>query len=130
MNDVTQEINLGPTGSERIEMSKLIVDASRVSVFVDPLDGTNQYAKGNYGSVSTLLGITLDDTPVFGIICKPFGQHIDGCYENSKQPFVIYGGTLLSGIYIYGNSNQKVITFISLYTMATLKYSNIILLNS
>jgi 3'-phosphoadenosine 5'-phosphosulfate (PAPS) 3'-phosphatase len=41
---------------------------------VDPLDGTNNYARGQFDSVSILVAIILDNTPCFGVICKPFGQ--------------------------------------------------------
>lgn len=50
------------------------VDPSRVSVYVDPLDGTSAYAKGHYEAVTVLAGIMLDNVPIFGIIVKPFGH--------------------------------------------------------
>jgi len=93
------------------------VDPNRVSVFVDPLDGTKNYANAQYDSVSTLVAIVLDNTPIFGVICKPFGgqypqkqnspieeeQIITSCMYCNKQPppcFAVYGGTLLQGVYI------------------------------
>lgn len=64
---------------------------------VDPLDGTKSYAKGQYDCVSTLVAIVLDNTPIFGVICKPFGN----CHSQSLSPcFAVYGGTLLNGAYI------------------------------
>jgi 3'-phosphoadenosine 5'-phosphosulfate (PAPS) 3'-phosphatase len=77
------------------------VDPSRVSVFIDPLDGTKAYAKADYAPVSVLIAIILDQTPCFGVICKPFGYPgqtsvLDtGCVA-------IYGGTLLGGAYTAG----------------------------
>ena len=79
------------------------VDPSRVSVFIDPLDGTKAYAKGDYASVSILIAVILDRIPCFGVICKPFGYPgqtsvLDtGCVA-------IYGGTLLGGAFAAGGS--------------------------
>ena len=96
--------NTNPTSeSSRPYLSKWFlhenVDPSRISVFVDPLDGTGQYAKGRHECVSTLVGITLDDVPVFGVICKPFGQ---AGYHVEDDCFTIYGGTLMNGVFVYG----------------------------
>ncbi|KAG7346190.1 inositol monophosphatase family protein [Nitzschia inconspicua] len=79
------------------------VDPSRVSVFIDPLDGTKAYAKADYEPVSVLIAIILDKIPCFGVICKPFGYPgqtsvLDtGCVA-------IYGGTLLGGAYTAGGT--------------------------
>lgn len=79
------------------------VDPKRVSVFIDPLDGTKAYAKGDYDSVSILIAVVLDQTPCFGVICKPFGYRgqtsvLDtGCVA-------IYGGTLLGAAFTAGGS--------------------------
>jgi 3'-phosphoadenosine 5'-phosphosulfate (PAPS) 3'-phosphatase len=79
------------------------VDPKRVSVFIDPLDGTQAYAKGDYDPVSILIAIVLDQTPCFGVICKPFGYRgqtsvLDtGCVA-------IYGGTLLGAAFTAGGS--------------------------
>jgi len=83
------------------------VDPSRVSVFIDPLDGTKCYAEGEFEAVSILVGIVLDDAlPCFGAICKPFGYsgHTSvmdtGCV-------VFYGGTLLGAAYTAGGSSLR-----------------------
>jgi len=82
-------------------MKEIEIDTNRVSIFIDPLDGTNSYAKGDYGPVSILVAIIIDQTPCFGVICKPFGSPgqfsvLDtGC-------MAAYGGTLLGAAYIAG----------------------------
>lgn len=79
------------------------VDASRVTVIVDPLDGTKSYAKGDYDSVSILIAIIVDNEPCFGVIGKPFGYPgltpiLDtGCVS-------IYGGPLLGGVFVAGGN--------------------------
>jgi 3'-phosphoadenosine 5'-phosphosulfate (PAPS) 3'-phosphatase len=81
-----------------------VVDVSRVSVIVDPLDGTKSYAHGDYDSVSILIGIVLDGhDPCFGVIGKPFGYtgltpiRDTGCVA-------IYGGSLVKGVYVAGRA--------------------------
>lgn len=88
-------------GPEQSKLEDFEVDPSRVSVFIDPLDGTKAYARGDYGPVSILIAIILDQIPCFGVICKPFGY--------SGQPSIldtgcvaIYGGTLLGGAFTAG----------------------------
>ena len=48
------------------------VEVSRVAVYVDPLDGTNEYAGGEREAVTCLMGVAVDGTPVAGIIGQPF----------------------------------------------------------
>ena len=57
--------------------STRFVHPERISIYVDPLDGTGAYAKGQYEAVTILVGIMLDNVPIFGIIVKPFGHQ--GC---------------------------------------------------
>jgi 3'-phosphoadenosine 5'-phosphosulfate (PAPS) 3'-phosphatase len=79
------------------------VDASRVTVIVDPLDGTRSYAHGEYDAVSILIAIIVDNEPCFGVIGKPFGYPgltpiLDtGCVS-------IYGGPLLGGVFVAGGN--------------------------
>ena len=80
------------------------VDASRVCVFIDPLDGTKAYACGDYDSVSILIAIILDEKPCFGVICKPFGHHGGRSSILDTGFFAIYGGTLLGAAYFAGGS--------------------------
>lgn len=86
-----------------------IVDASRVGIIVDPLDGTKSYAHGEYGAVSILICIILDYQPFFGVIGKPFG-YLPGAQLSSMldtKCVTIYGGPLLNGVYIAGGKTLK-----------------------
>jgi len=80
-------------------------DAERVSVFIDPLDGTKNYANGRYDSVTILIAIVLDNIPLFGVVCKPFGQTGENFIDSGC--FVIYGGTLLDGAFIAGGGQCR-----------------------
>jgi 3'-phosphoadenosine 5'-phosphosulfate (PAPS) 3'-phosphatase len=100
-------------GNHNMDQHDLLVDASRVSVIVDPLDGTKAYANGDYDAVSILICITLDDEPYFGVIGKPFGytkaaNDQSGLEDNGltsmldTKCIVVYGGPLLKGVYVAG----------------------------
>ena len=92
-----------PVDVDKLDSSDVIVDADRVSVFVDPLDGTKSYARADYNAVTILIAVILDNAPCFGVICKPFG-----CKETTSildtGCVAIYGGTLLNGVYVAGGS--------------------------
>jgi len=51
-----------------------LVDISRITVFVDPLDGTKAFVSGKFEFVTTLIGICIDDAPVAGVINYVFSQ--------------------------------------------------------
>ena len=99
--DVSSNIILSNTMMEEEDPIDTIVDASRVGVVVDPLDGTNAYAQGEYDAVSILICITLDHQPIFGVIGKPFGYPNLTSIRN-RRCAIVYGGPLLQGVYIAG----------------------------
>lgn len=88
-------------------------------MFVDPLDGTSSYAKGDYDAVTILLAIVLDNTPIFGVISKPFRTtnygdiHMDKEEDQEAKPrkdtefMILYGGSLIEGAYILGGKELK-----------------------
>jgi 3'-phosphoadenosine 5'-phosphosulfate (PAPS) 3'-phosphatase len=81
------------------------VDVTRVTVIVDPLDGTKSYAVGDYDCVSILIGIVVDNVPVFGVVGKPFSY--TGLSPILKTSCVtIYGGSLCSGVFVAGQEEQ------------------------
>jgi 3'-phosphoadenosine 5'-phosphosulfate (PAPS) 3'-phosphatase len=87
-----------------MDADEIDVDPCRISVFIDPLDGTKAYAGGDYGPVSILIAIIVDEKPCFGVICKPFG------YKGQTEVLdtgcvAIYGGTLLGGAFTAGGTN-------------------------
>lgn len=85
------------------EEKEVTVEASRVCVIIDPLDGTSSYAKGQYDAVSILISVNLDFQPHFGVICKPFGyKGITPVMESGCV--AVYGGPLIGGGYIAGGA--------------------------
>lgn len=90
------------------EKEKVMVDPSRVTVIIDPLDGTKSYAKGDYDAVSILIAINLDDKPHFGVICKPFGYDgLDPILDTKCA--AVYGGPLIGGAFNAGGSSLAIV---------------------
>lgn len=48
------------------------VPAADVAVFVDPLDGTREFVRGNLAAVQTLAGVCIRGRPVAGVVGLPF----------------------------------------------------------
>ena len=84
------------------KMQEYEIETNRVTVWIDPLDATNSYANGDYGPVSILVAIVVDQTPCFGVICKPFGYPGQPSVLDTGC-MVVYGGTLLGAAYIAGS---------------------------
>lgn len=51
-------------------------------VWVDPLDGTIAFVRGDLAGVTTIIGISVDGVPVYGIVAEPF----------STPPVAFWGG--------------------------------------
>jgi len=85
------------------------VEASRVAIIVDPLDGTKSYAHGEYDAVSILICIVLDHQPYFGVIGKPFGYLPDAQLSSMLDTscVTIYGGPFLNGVYVAGGKKLQ-----------------------
>ena len=49
-----------------------LYETEKLCLWVDPLDGTKNFVSGNLDSVTTMIGITYNQRPIAGIICKPF----------------------------------------------------------
>eukprot|EP00238_Polyblepharides_amylifera_P002998 CAMPEP_0196589890 /NCGR_PEP_ID=MMETSP1081-20130531/64940_1 /TAXON_ID=36882 /ORGANISM="Pyramimonas amylifera, Strain CCMP720" /LENGTH=204 /DNA_ID=CAMNT_0041912821 /DNA_START=242 /DNA_END=852 /DNA_ORIENTATION=- len=55
------------------------VEASRVVVYIDPLDGTGEFVAGNLSAVTNLFGVAVDGVPVAGVINQPWAPgHLTG----------------------------------------------------
>jgi len=93
---------------------EFLVNENRLTIFIDPLDGTCHYAAGEFREVTTLVGIVLDNEPIFGVICKPFGQCDDGPRRKDGGPihvrdcFALYGGPLVGGVHVAGSGGERI----------------------
>lgn len=79
----------------------------RVGIFIDPIDGTNCFFSGVWQAPMTLVGITLDDVPVAGVLNRVFHYPLGGSVASAASlsyvcntpgltsPFVVFDGSLL-----------------------------------
>lgn len=62
------------------------IEADRVTIFVDPLDGTREFVEGRLENCQVLVGIAIDGEAVAGAIGLPFPEgNLD------TEPTIIYG---------------------------------------
>lgn len=78
------EINLNTLQQFKDKIPEELKTASLqdVVVFVDPLDATKEYTKGDLEPVTTLIGIAFKGKPIGGVISRPF--------VNSSSVFTLF----------------------------------------
>ena len=64
------------------------IDPSRITIFVDPLDGTREFVEGRLENCQVLVGIAIDGEAVAGSIGIPFPGGSEG---TSISPTIVYG---------------------------------------
>lgn len=47
------------------------IDPQNLSIYIDPIDSTNEFIKKNFKPATTLVGITKDTIPIVGFIYFP-----------------------------------------------------------
>jgi len=62
------------------------IDASEVTVFIDPLDGTREFVEGRLENCQVLIGIAVNGEAIAGAVGIPFP---DG--DLSSEPTIVYG---------------------------------------
>ena len=58
----------------------------KACVWIDPLDGTNDFCKGNLSAVTVLIGLSIDGLPKVGVVHNPFQTN-----ENDGKGMTIFG---------------------------------------
>ena len=69
------------------------IAAERITVYVDPLDGTREFVEGRLENCQVLIGICIDHSPVAGVIGIPFPTGQAGFHNptNRTAATIIYG---------------------------------------
>lgn len=63
------------------ELVSTEIDLSKAIVWIDPLDGTQDFVKGSLDSVTTLIGIAVENKAKVGVVGKYFIQNEPGKYD-------------------------------------------------
>jgi 3'-phosphoadenosine 5'-phosphosulfate (PAPS) 3'-phosphatase len=71
-------------------------DVTEATVFIDPLDGTKEFLKGNLSAVTVLIGLAINGKSRAGIIHYPFAP------ENKSVGKTVFG-TMEHGAYVAFN---------------------------
>lgn len=50
------------------------LELDRLTIWIDPLDGTKNFVLGDLEGVTTLIGVAYDENPIFGVIHQVFGE--------------------------------------------------------
>jgi len=64
-----------------------------VAFWIDPIDGSKGLAEGHTGHVTSLIGVTVNGRPKFGIVHKP--------YNSGEAQGRTYVGNLESGLFLF-----------------------------
>lgn len=48
---------------------------ANATVWIDPLDGTSDFVKGNLSAVTVLIGVAIDGLPKIGVVHNPFKEN-------------------------------------------------------
>ena len=61
-------------------------DLTEATVWIDPLDGTKDFVKGNLSAVTVLIGLAIDGIPKIGVVHNPFRTN-----ENDGKGMTTFG---------------------------------------
>eukprot|EP01083_Nonionella_stella_P208425 756384_1 len=100
----------------------LAVPTEDVTVWIDPLDGTKEFTRGDVKSVTVLIGIAVKGRAVAGVISQPFVNS-----EATNRPKTVWG---CAGVGVFGleasnprvEGRRKVVTTKSHYNDTIKKY--------
>jgi 3'-phosphoadenosine 5'-phosphosulfate (PAPS) 3'-phosphatase len=65
---VNEEVNMNIIEESQIPKNLTEINSEDLTIYIDPIDSTEQFIKRNFGPVTTLVGITLKSIPIVGFI--------------------------------------------------------------
>ena len=78
-------------------------EAKSATVWIDPLDGTSDFVKGNLSAVTVLIGLVIDGLPKIGVVHNPFKTN-----ENDGTGITIFGTQEHGAYQLDFNKNQSI----------------------
>jgi 3'(2'), 5'-bisphosphate nucleotidase len=81
---------------------------TNITLFIDPIDGTNALIKHKYEAVTVLIGICVNNKPLFGLIHFPF-------QTNKHKTPISYFNYPTQGVYEYQHSLSNLFKLIPQY---------------
>ncbi|XP_073977809.1 putative inositol monophosphatase 3 [Rhodnius prolixus] len=102
--DIEPRGNLGIHGLPDVE-----VEASEITVWIDPLDATQEYTEHLYNYVTTMVCVAYRGNPIIGVIHKPFGDEHKTMWawlNKGKSPHLIFAKDKLK-------ENEKAVIIVS-----------------
>eukprot|EP00899_Mesostigma_viride_P023515 jgi/Mesvir1/4348/Mv02432-RA.1 len=94
-------LDQGPWASGALAEELRQVSLQDVVVWVDPLDGTQEFVDGYMSHVTVLIGVAVHGIPVAGVIHQPFGKG-SGVAENGPQGRTMWGAMGLGVWLLHG----------------------------
>lgn len=73
-------------------------DCKDIAVWIDPIDGREALANGDYDHVTNLIGITVKGRPKIGVMHKPF--------SNTRSETRTYVGSVEAGLFFFDHSTD------------------------
>lgn len=71
---------------------------NNITLIIDPLDGTKDFISKKYSNVTSLVGVTINGIPKYGLICTPF---------RSNEKIITYFNIFGKGLYQIELSNYQ-----------------------
>ena len=79
-------------------------DPNKATVWIDPLDGTRDFTKGNLSAVTVLIGLAIDGLPKLGVVHHPFRTN-----DNDGKGMTIFGAQEYGAYFLnYDSKASKV----------------------
>ncbi|KAI3389508.1 hypothetical protein SNEBB_002131 [Seison nebaliae] len=79
--------NLLNEKGNRINLINLPIN--RLTVWIDPLDATQEYTEKLFNYVTIMIGISLDGVPIIGVIHRPFSNQTYWAYVDEGQEIIL-----------------------------------------
>ena len=73
-SDIIQGVNIDLIPANLLPEDIRQIDLEEITIWVDPLDGTKNFVKGDVLGVTSIIGICRAGRPILGIIHHPFDE--------------------------------------------------------